>query len=146
MKSLLVLSIFGILSVTAMAQENSDHPKKKMFECKLKVFPKVKKMGIKFKAADLKDEEDILKLRKYHTVVINNVEYSIAGGLSKDDECKNKAACRMVVYLRVANSTPAVGYANNATKTGAMNNEAKLSCTVRDCTESEEHIEDAVQF
>lgn len=129
------LAIFGVLlsfSLNVFALESDplksrDH----VFQCKLKVFPKIKKLNLDFRPYFLADEQDVLKLPRFYSVAINGNDYYFSGALTKDNECSSlHSRCRMVVYLRVNAGEPTVGYANKAQKVGAMNSQAKLSCVL----------------
>lgn len=128
MKSLFFLMILGFSSAALS---------KNFFNCRLKVFGQGKKQGIKIKPLQLKDEMDILKIKDFHTVDMGGHTIKYQGAMAFDDECGSSSTtshpnrCRMILYVKTDENSPAIAYANKAAKLGAMDEHAKLSC-VRD--------------
>lgn len=130
------LAVPFILAMIPLYSVQADSEKGQTFECKIKNHVSgSKKKNVDVTAVEYADETDILKDPEGVEVELGKDIVFVAVGVQKDDECKKgkgnppgESACRTIVYLKVNKGDASVGFANNASKVGALDGTHKVSC------------------
>lgn len=90
-----------------------------------------KKLNFTFPGIVATEETDLLCVTNFYDVVINNIKVELTGALMTDNECKNGKRCRIAIGMKVNGGDTQIAYANDATKIGLVDDEVKVSCSVK---------------